>query len=289
MIEGKVCLVTGSSGFIGKRLTKKLTNMGCPVREMDKDRGFDIADRDCLAEVMYGVDYVFHMAVLPYNACTVYPRGCIDTNLTGTLNVIEAAIGARIEKLVYSSASAVYGNIDTVAAVDESHPCNPDSLYGASKLMGEIMVRNAGLPYIILRYMNVYGPGQVNGLVPTVLKCMVEGAQPTISGDGLQAFDFVHVDDVVRANILAAERSVADETFNIGGENAVTVRQVVDSILRRAGSTLTPVFKEGNPARRVGSSAKAARLLGYNPHTSFSKGIKEIVDEHISKNEHTDH
>jgi len=240
--------------------------------------------------MMQGVDYVFHLAVLPFNPCTEDMRLCIDTNITGTLNVVEAAAGTRVKKIIYSSASAVYGNIDTVRSVDESQPCNPISMYGASKMMGELIIRNSGVPYIILRYMNVYGIGQKSGLIPALLHCVKNNIPPTVDGDGQQAFDFVHVDDIVRANILAANSDVENETFNIGGDNEITVTEAVKAVLDTAGSDLVPVHRPGNnKVRRVGSSAKAGRLLGYRPSADFNTKIKEMVNEYISKNEHTNH
>ena len=124
---------------------------------------------------------------------------CVDTNIVGTLNVVEAAKKAGVRKFIYSSASRVDGNIDNVKYVDETYPCNADSMYGASKLMGEVIVKNSGVPHVILRYMNVYGPGQVNGLYPSILNCARDNIPPTINWDGTQSFDFVHVDYIVAA------------------------------------------------------------------------------------------
>jgi len=293
MPKGKVAIVTGSSGFIGSQLLEELTRQGVIAVGMDKDLGHDIRDRDELSGMVRGADYVFHLAVLPFNLCTENPRLCVQTNVIGTLNVVEAAAEAKVEKLIYSSASAVYGNIDAVQAVDESQPCNPNSMYGVSKLMGELIVKNSGVPYIILRYMNVYGEGQKNGLIPALLRCVKDNVPPTIDGDGSQAFDFVHVRDIVRANILAATSDTCNETFNIGGEDELTVSQVVGIVLDAAGSNLTPVSRLPNAltrnVRRVGSSDKARKLLGYHPSADFNSKIKEMVNEYISKNEHTNH
>ena len=290
MLKGKVAIVTGSSGFIGSLLLKELTRQeGMGVTGLDKATGFDIWRRDALCRAMEGADYVFHLAVLPFNPCAEDMRLCTDTNIIGTLNVVEAAAEAKVKKLIYSSASAVYGNIDTVQAVDERQPCNPNSMYGVSKLMGELIVKNSGVPYIILRYMNVYGEGQKNGLIPALLGCVRDNVPPTIDGDGSQAFDFVHVRDIVRANILAAT-CPSNATFNIGGENEFTVSEVVKMVLDAAGSSLKPVSRLGNSrVRRVGSSTKARELLGYCPSVDFNTEIKEMTDEYISENEHTNH
>jgi UDP-glucose 4-epimerase len=290
LLSGKRALVVGSSGFIGSQLLEELLRQGVIAIGFDKAAGFDIGNKDGLKIMMRGVDYVFHLAVLPFNPCAQDMRLCVQTNIIGMLNVVEAAAEAKVKRIIYSSASAVYGNIDTVQAVDERQPCNPNSVYGASKLMGELIVRNSEVPYVILRYMNVYRNGKKNGLIPTLLKCVRNHIPPTIDGGGQQAFDFVHVRDVVRANILAATCDTDNISLNIGGENELTVSEVVRMVLDAAGSDLVPVSRLGNgKVRRVGSSAKARKLLGYCPSVDFDTEIKEMVDEYIGKNEHTNH
>ena len=295
--EGKRAIVTGSSGFIGSLLVEELHRQGVATVNLDKVTGFDIGDRNELKRLMTGknargrgIDYVFHLAVLPINPCDKDIRLCMETNAMGTLNVAEAAKTAGVKKIIYSSSSAVYGNMDDALIVDETRPCNPNSMYSVSKLAGEIIVKNSGVPYIILRYMNVYGLGQKSGLIPVLLQCVKDNVPPTIDGDGSQAFDFVHVKDIIQANILAADSDVENETFNIGGDNEITVSEVVRAVLDAAGSNLVPVHRPGDSkTRRVGSSAKARKLLGYYPTVDFNTEIKEMVNEYIGKNEHTNH
>lgn len=291
MLEGKRAIVTGSSGFIGSVLLEELIRReGMIAVGLDKTTGSDIGDREILKKMMRGADYVFHMAVLPINPCTQNMRLCIETNAIGTLNVVEAATANGVKKIIYSSTSAVYGNMDDARIVDETRPCNPNSMYGVSKLAGELIVKNSGTPYIILCYMNVYGIGQKSGLIPTLLRCIRDNVPPTVDGDGQQTFDFVHVQDIIRANILAADSDVENETFNIGGDNEITVSDVVRAVLEAAASDLVPVHKPSDSkVRRVGSSAKARKLLGYHPSVDFNTKIKEMVNEYISKNEHTNH
>lgn len=275
-------MVTGSDGFIGSNLVAELKRRKAQVVCVDKESGIDITDRPSFYAAMEGVKYLFHMAVLPYGPCSLFPRECVNVNIIGTLNVIQAACDAKVKKVVYSSASAVYGDSDLI--VDERHPLNAGSIYGASKLMGELMVRNLceknGVDYIILRYMNVYGSGQKNGLIPVMLNGINERVPPTIYGDGSQSFDFVHVNDVVAANILATESRVTGEAFNIGGDDERTIKEVVDMMLGMAHSDLRPIYKrvEGlQVRRRVGSSRKARDMLGYSPKVDFNEGIKELV------------
>lgn len=278
----KKAMVTGSRGFIGSHLVVELKRRKAEVVCIDKELGHDILDRDELYVNMQGVDYVFHMAVLPYVPCSISPRECVNVNIVGTLNVAQAAIAAKVKKIVFSSASAVYGDSDMV--VDERHPMNAKTLYGASKLMGELVVRNLceknGVDYVILRYMNVYGQGQKNGLIPVILNALKDNAPPTIRGDGLQSFDFVHVNDVVAANVMVAESEISGEAFNIGGENEYTVKQTVEMMLALAHSKIQPIYDyDANveSIRRVGDSVKALRMFGYKPKIKFEDGIKELI------------
>ena len=298
MLRRSRVLVTGGSGFIGSHLVNRLVKEGCrEVVVFDKvirsnkfhsDHTLklvqgEITQTASLKEIMRGVDYVFHMAVLPLGACTQEPRACLETNVNGTFNVLEAARDARIKKIVFSSASSVYG--DTDQTMDESHPLNARTMYGASKIAGEYFFRAFydmhKLNYVILRYMNVYGPTQEGGLIMNVLKRIKSGTPPAILGDGSQSFDFVYVDDVVNANILAMEKDVMDEAFNIGGEEEASVKDVVYALLELTGSNLTPEFKldEKVPMqRRVGSSQKAKKLLGYVPNVPLREGLKRVIE-----------
>jgi len=284
MIDNSKVMVTGSDGFIGSNLVRELKKRKAHVTRVDITRDIDIMDRRKLSVAMVGVKYVFHMAVLPYGPCSLLPRKCIDVNIIGTLNVLKAACEAKVKKVVYSSASAVYGNIDFVGNVDERQPLNAESLYGASKIMGELLVRSVceanGIDYVILRYMNVYGSGQKNGLIPALLNCVADKRPPVIYGDGRQAYDFVNVRDVVRANVLAAESDVSGEAFNIGGGNDISVNEVVRIILKVADSDMVPTYEKKDKSfeRRVGSSLKAKRLLGYEPLVKFNEGIGGLLN-----------
>ena len=282
MIENSKVMVTGSDGFIGSNLVAELKRRKAQVVCVDKESGFDITDRPTLYGDMEGVKYLFHMAVLPYGPCALFPRECVNVNIIGTLNVIQAACDAKVKKVIYSSASAVYGDSDLI--VDERHPLNAGSLYGASKLMGELMVRNVceknGVDYVILRYMNVYGPGQKNGLIPVMLNGINEGQHPTIYGDGSQSCVFVVVYHVFQSNKLGAVSRVTGGALNNGGVDERTIKAVVDMMLDMAHSDLKPIYKpvEGlQVRRRVGSIQKAMDMLGYSPKVEFNEGIRELI------------
>lgn len=250
----------------------------------------DITDIKKVRQAMRGVDYVFHVAVLPLNACASDPRACLEVNIVGSFNVVEVAKDAGVKKIIFSSASSVYG--DTEQTMDEGHPLNAQTMYGVSKIAGEHFLKAFytmyELDYVILRYMNVYGPGQKAGLIMNVLNRIKQGFPPLIFGDGSQSFDFVYVDDVVNANILAMKSNVTDDTFNIGGEEEITVKDLVFTLLELTGSDLTPEFKLGEKVpvqRRVGSGEKARRLLGYVPTVHLREGLKKVIEKNLRPKE----
>lgn len=202
MLKGSRVLVTGGSGFIGSHLVNRLIKERCKeVIIFDKQirqnkfqssnslriiQG-EITDIEKLQGTMSGIDYVFHMAVLPLGACTENPRACLEVNINGTFNVLEVAKKANVKKMVFSSASSVYG--DTEETMDESHPLNAKTMYGASKLAGEYFLRAFydmyKLDYVILRYMNVYGPAQEGGLIMNVLSGLRVARHQLSSGTAL--------------------------------------------------------------------------------------------------------
>lgn len=297
-IEDSRFLVAGGCGFIGSRLVQRLLDQGASVVVFDRTlrpiggvvEGADVrlvegdlTSRDDLRRAAEGCAGAFHLAVLDIGGCTQDPRGCLEVNVDGTFNVLEAVREAGVRKLVFSSASSVYG--DTLETMDESHPLGARTMYGASKIAGEYFLRAFqsmyGLEYVTLRYMNVYGPGQQLGVVPAVLRRVKAGEPPLIYGDGSQSFDFVYVDDVAGANVRAMESDVSDEVFNVGSGEERTVKEVVESLLTLTGSPLQPEYRREEHVpmqRRVGSSEKAARLLGWRAAVPFGEGLRRVVE-----------
>jgi UDP-glucose 4-epimerase len=299
-ITGNAFLVTGGSGFIGSHVVDRLLAEGAAgvrildsrIREENLGEALptgraelvegDVTDPGSLASALAGIDGVFHMAVLPLGPCSEDPRRCLEVNVDGTFNVLEASRDAGVRKLVFSSASSVYG--DTNEIMDESHPLNARTMYGASKVAGEYVVRAFcelhGLDHVILRYMNVYGPRQEGGLVINVLRRIQSGQAPTIMGDGSQSFDFVHVADVAGANVRAMASEVTGAAFNVGGGNEVTVREIVDRLLAATGSDLEPDVRADEVVpmtRRVGSSEQAMQALGWRPEFDLERGLGDVV------------
>jgi UDP-glucose 4-epimerase len=299
-IRGSKFLVTGGSGFIGSHVVDRLVAEGAgEIVVFDAkartenltealERGNvrilegDVGDTAALNEAAGGVDGVFHLAVLPLGPCSEDPRRCVEVNVAGTFNVLDAARQAGAKKVVFSSASSVYG--DTNETMDESHPLGARTMYGGSKIAGEYFVRAFhdlyGLDYVILRYMNVYGPRQDGGLVINVLRRIQAGEPPTIMGDGSASFDFVHVADVAGANVAAMASDVEEATLNVGGGNEVSVREIVGRLIELSGSSVEPEIRadvEVPMTRRVGSSERAAELLGWRAEYDLDRGLADVV------------
>jgi len=298
-ISGSSFLVTGGSGFIGSHVVDRLVAEGADVVVFDKrvreenladalpsgrvrTLEGDVTEPAAVRQAAEGVAGVFHMAVLPLGPCSEDPRRCVEVNVDGTLNALAAAREAGAKKVVFSSASSVYG--DTNETMDESHPLDARTMYGASKIAGEYFVRAFsdlyGIDHVILRYMNVYGPRQEGGLVINVLRRIQSGQAPTIMGDGSASFDFVHVADVADANVAAMASDLSEGAFNVGGGNEVSVREIVARLLQATGSELEPEIRSDEVVpmtRRVGSSEAALSALGWRAELDLEAGLADVV------------
>jgi UDP-glucose 4-epimerase len=209
-------------------------------------------------------------------------------NALGTFNVIEAAQRADVGKVVFSSSASVYGEALSIPMTEE-HPFNNRTVYGATKIAGEQLFRafhdQHGLDYVGLRYMNVYGPrmddrGAYVSVIVKVLDRIESGEPPLIFGDGSQSYDFVHVDDVARANVLALKSDATDVFLNIGTGVSTTIAELVERLLALAGSPLRPEFLPGQPMlvrNRVGSTEAAARTIGFRASVELEEGLSSFV------------
>jgi nucleoside-diphosphate-sugar epimerase len=308
-IAGTRCLVTGGAGFIGSTIVDQLLDTGAAeVVVLDnfvrgtwtnlasaQDRGHvkvikgDICDAALVDDLMLGTDFVFHQAALRITRCAEAPREAVDVLIDGTLNVLESAVRHKVKKVVAASSASVYGN-PSYLPMDESHPFNNRTIYGAGKIACEQMLRAYytmyGLPYVAFRYFNAYGPRMdIVGVYTEVLIRWLDAIEanqsPLIFGDGTQSMDFVFVGDVARANLLAAQSEVTDEVFNVGTGTQTTLSELCDLLLQLTDSSLRPERREARQvanvqARRAGVE-KAARLLDFRANVSLQEGLRELI------------
>ena len=308
-IENSSILVIGGAGFVGSHIVDLLTRE--PVREIVVLDNFvrgvpgnlagamadkrvrvvagSITDRDLLAGLMADADYVFMLAALWLYECVHEPRAALEVNVVGTYNVIEAAQQAGVNKVVYSSSASVYGDA-VVTPMTEDHPFNNRTMYGATKIAGEQFFRacheQEGLDYVGLRYMNIYGPrmdykGTYVSVIMKVLDRIDQGEPPIIFGDGSQSYDFVHVLDVARANLLALKGDTTDEFYNVGMGVKTTINELVHMLLQITGSDLEPEYKPQEAmfvTHRVGSTDKAEKEFGFRATTPLEEGLRSVVE-----------
>jgi len=288
-------LVTGGGGFVGRPTIRSLLGEGARVRVFDLDAGAvsdlecevvtgDIADADAVGRACRDVDAVAHLAVLPLTAANAEVQLAFDVNVTGCFNVFRAAGESGVRRVVYSSASSAYGPTDA-APIPEDHPLRPVAFYPASKAAGEMLLHGLagtyGYEFAILRYMNVYGPGQRAGVVPAVARALLAGEPPTLTGDGTQSFDFVHIDDCARANTLALAADASRESLNVGSGEAASLNEVVATMAELLGVDVEPTYQgEAVPTPpRVGDVTRARELISYEASVSLREGLATVLDE----------
>jgi UDP-glucose 4-epimerase len=250
--------------------------------------GGNVLHRDLLERAMAGVDGVFHLAAVWLLQCEELPDTAFEVNVRGTYNVIRAAAACGVKRLVYSSSASVYG--DALAApMSEDHPYNNHTFYGATKIAGEHLLKalagKAGLSWAALRYMNVYGPrqdykGAYTAVMHKLLDAIEAGRPPVVYGDGAQTYDFVHVRDVARANVLAM-RSGACGFYNVGRGVGTTIKELAELLLRLAGSPLPVQYQPAGPTfvtRRVGCPRRAEAELGFRWTVGLEEGMRSLIE-----------
>ncbi|MDV2996533.1 MAG: UDP-N-acetylglucosamine 4-epimerase [Chroococcidiopsis sp. SAG 2025] len=250
----------------------------------------DIRDRQLLADIMQGVDIVFHQAAIRITQCAQEPRLTMEVLANGTFNVLEAAVNAGVKKVVAASSASIYGMAEAFPTTEKHHPYNNRTIYGAAKTFNEGLLRSFydmyGLDYVALRYFNVYGPRMdIYGVYTEVLIRWMEriaaGQPPLIFGDGKQTMDFVYIEDIARANILAAKADVTDEVFNIASGVESSLNDLAYSLARVMGADLQPEYgpeRKVNPVqRRLADPSKAKELLGFEAQVSLEEGLCQLV------------
>jgi UDP-glucose 4-epimerase len=302
-------LVIGGAGFVGSHIVDQLLdepvakivvldnfvrgtkkNLENAVRD-ERVEVVDgsVTDIELLRKLMADADYVFHLAALWLHECVHHPRDAIDVNVVGTWNVIQVAQETGVKRIVYSSSASVYGDaLET--PMTEAHPFNNRTLYGATKIAGEQFFRaineQHGLPYVGLRYMNIYGPrmdykGTYVSVIMKVLDKIDAGERPIIFGDGSQTYDFIHVADIARANIHAMKSDATDEFFNVGMGVKTTINELVQLLLQLSDSDLEPEYRPEEQmfvTHRVGSTEKAEELLGFRATVPLEEGLASVVE-----------
>ena len=310
-INGARILVTGGCGFIGSTTIDLLLRDHAPERIVILDnlsrgslvnlehalpdkrvtlvRG-DIRDIDVTRSVTKGMDFVIHMATLRITACAAEPREALGVMCDGSYNVLEAAQAAGVRKVVAASSASIYGLAEEFPTQEQHHPYNNRTWYGASKVMLEGLLRSFndmyGLPYVALRYFNVYGPRMdIHGKYTEVLIRWMEriaaGQPPLVLGDGNATMDFVYVEDVALSNILALRSDITDEVFNVARGEETSLNQLAVALLRVMRSNLRPEYgpeRKVNPvARRLADVTKAERLLGFRAKVGLDEGLERLV------------
>lgn len=296
-------VVTGGAGFIGYWTVRELLRAGHEVRVVDnlsratfKDAlkelevpvlSVDVRDLSKLTDSLEDVDAVIHLAsLISVEESARIPREYHEVNVTGTLNVLSAALKVGVAKVVFSSSAAVYGPPVRIP-VDEDHPTRPISVYGATKLAAEAYCRafheTYGLSVTVLRYFNVYGPGQSSeyaGVIVRFLERLRRGLQPIVYGDGEQYRDFVHVYDVARANLLALESGGGFAVYNVGTGRPTRIIELARLMARLAGTSPEVEFGPLRPGDIRESVADVTRIreeLGFAPRIDLEVGIRELI------------
>jgi UDP-glucose 4-epimerase len=310
-LSGKKVVVIGGAGLIGSHTVDALTrtdvdevvvfdtfqrgtrdNLKSALRDPRVrvfEHGGDIMRRDILDVALRGADGVFHFAALWLLHCQEFPRAAFDVNVAGTFNVLEACAANGVERLVLSSSASVYGDA-VEEPMTEDHPFNYENFYGATKLAGEALARGIarlrGVPYVALRYMNVYGPRQdYSGAYIAVIMRMLDAIDRdedlTLYGDGSQAYDFVYVGDCAEANVCAMSADTVDRAYNVGTGTRTSIGELAQMLLRITGSNVGIRYvPEGVTfvRNRIGSTERARDEIGFEAKVDLEDGLRALIE-----------
>ncbi len=312
-IDGASILVTGGAGLIGSATVELLLRQAAPGRIVIFDnlvRGntgnleaalrdrrvslvrADVRDVDAVRRAMQGIDAVIHFAALRITACAADPREAMTVLCDGSFNVVEAAQAAGVRKVLAASSASIYGLADNFPTTEEHHPYNNRTWYGAGKVLLEGLLRSYhamhGLPCVAMRYFNVYGPrmdieGKYTEVMIRWMECIAAGRPPLILGDGHQTMDFVYIDDVARANLLALQSDASDEVFNVASGTETSLRELAALMIGVMNARgLEPEHgpeRSVNPvSRRLASTRKADELLGFRAEVGLEEGLRRLVE-----------
>ena len=309
-LQGKKIVVIGGAGLIGSHTVDALLkedikeiiiydnfvrgthgNLEQALRDPRVrifEIGGDICQTDILHEALNHADGVFHFAALWLLQCHDFPRSAFHVNIEGTFNVLEACVKQGVKRLVYSSSASVYG--DAVAEpMTEDHPFHNKNFYGATKIAGEAMARayhhRYHLPFVGLRYMNVYGPrqdyrGAYIAVIMKMLDQLDKDIAPTIYGDGSQAYDFVYVGDCAAANVCAMKADTVDQFYNVGTGIRTSIKELAEMILHITGSDFSVQYEPAGLTfvkNRIGCPKKAAQEIQFQASVTLQEGLQKLI------------
>ncbi len=306
-------LVTGGAGFIGSNIADHLISEGHKVRilddfstgSMDNIKHLEgkielvkgsISDKKTVEEAADGVEYILHEAAQTSVVDSIRnPAKTWDTNIKGTKLLLNAAVKNDVKKIILASSANIYGTSPKLPKREDMH-VKPNSPYGDSKLMNEVMAKkyhdDHGLEAVCLRYFNVYGPRQnpesgYSGVISKFIGWMADGKSPLIYGDGKQTRDFIYVEDVVHANMLAMKnRKIKCDIFNIATGKETSLNEIVETLNGILGTNLKANYDEermGDIRRSVADISKARKILGFKPKYSLKAGLKKTIEWYKSR------
>lgn len=292
-----IVAIFGAAGFVGRNLVNKLKKEGIEFVATDvvkspfgKEVNYfkaDILDRKAIRKVVSKADVVVHLAASPLLTSLEKPRINMKINVEGTLNIMGASREFKMDKLIFSSASSVIGDVK-YNPVDEEHPCTPKTPYAVAKKACEDYMRVYkelfNLDYLIFRFFNVYGPWQYpesKALIPLVYKTLTQGKKFNIYGDGSATRDFIYVEDVADFFYQAIQKDIKNEIINLGTGKATSILELVNlssKLLKvKPGLTYKPA-RPGEIDNFVAETSKLERLFKRKPNTSLRKGLQETFN-----------
>ncbi len=312
MPETKTAFITGGAGWIGLKTVPMLLERGYRVRIFDNmfrgDRdavarfvatgNVELIDQDvryggAVHQAMKGCTHVMHYAAVSINKSQADPYESMDINMIGNHNVFAAAADHGVERLVFASSASVYGPPQRLP-MHEDDRLDPQTPYCISKRAGEDLLRfyqrRAGLSWIALRFFNVYGPGQkttayYTSVINHFVNRLKNGEPPVIDGKGEQSMDFIHVDDVARAGVLALESETDGRALNVGTGVDTTIARLAEILIDAVGVDVEPQFnpREVLVDRRAASTALAKETIGFESSIDVVTGMRDLVKTQLAR------
>jgi len=306
----KRALITGGAGLIGSHIADRLVTEGFQEivvldnftrgRRQNLEPAIasgrvtivegDIRDPHLVLRAMEGIDIVFHEAAIRITHCAENPRLAHDVLATGTFNVLEAAVAAKVKRVVSASSASIYGQAEHFPTNERHHGYGNRTIYGATKSYSEGLLRSFyemyGLNYVALRYFNVYGPrmdafGLYTEVMIRWMERLAKGQPCLILGDGAQTMDFVFVTDIARANLRAANSSITDDVLNIASGTETSLTELATVLGRVMGVDLAPEYGPARKAtpvsRRLADVKKAERQIGFTAKVPLEEGLRQLV------------